>query len=1125
LEIEKEWGGNTFWSFGTSTESKGTAILIKPGLNCKINSFKHDHIGRNIILDVSLNNIELRLISVYAPNNVKERKDFFKSLQIHLMSKKYVILAGDFNCVENVNLDKLGGNRNYGNQGAEILLDIKQNFDMLEAFRHLYPTQKEYSWFAEGKNIAERLDRFYVSSNLEVYLESVNHRKFNMSDHSLVSLQFKQELNDQQVYGKGYWKCNTSVLEKEEFLIEFVQLWEWLKSKNEEMGHTIQWWELCKDQFKELITKQSKMHAIQFAKQFQDLENRLQMYRVLEDIEPGNFDIEIEQIQKEIDTLLQHKITGAIIRSKAKVLDANEKPTKYFLRKEHDRGKSKTISVLETEKGKIEDPKSIVEECKDFYANLYKEENVDQSLIDYFLKEVPKLPEIDRDSCEGLLSVEECLISINKMENGKSPGMDGLPKEFYSKVFHIIGKDFVKVMNNIYIEGNMAPSQKKGLITLICKDKNKSEQLTNWRPISLLNVDYKIVSKAMTNRLSGVIDKLIHIDQTCAVPGRSIQDNVHLLRNIIDYTDQKETPCAFISLDQSKAFDRVSHDYLFQTLKAYGFGPDFIKWVQLLYTDINSSVLVNGFISESFQVQRSVRQGCSLSPLLYVLSIEPFAIKIRQDENIKGLKLPGYNDETKISQYADDTTGIVVTTQSIAKFLLISELYSLASGAKLNKNKSCAIWLGSWKHNNDKLYGLNWVESIKICGVHFGTKNMAKNNWEPTLAKISKTVNLYQSRSVSMYGKAVISNVSICSKLWYLVATTILPAPFLDKIIRLVFDFVWSNKTEKVSRNTMYLESDKGGIGLVHIKSKIKAMQVKHLLQLLNKEYAKWHSFAIYWIGFSLRSFKPEYASNSIPHSDHKPMFYEASCECFTEFLELCKTSKKPIPKDQMLTLTTKEIYTLFLQAQNKTHVPRMYTVHPNVNYNLAFGNNLSDMLSPAQKNLTWQILHNIVPVQLLLNRFKISNTKACPHCGRIETVIHAFYQCPIVQPLWNKIVVEFGLLGLIFPNALLDQAGAIDMKIAVFNLFPKDSVNQEKGKLFLLFVSQLRNDIWYNRCAKLKEKKSTDTETIFFEFKGSIKSRLRLDHYRMKENKFTQTWVQGLNLLEIIDNRLVFNF
>ena len=207
---------------------------------------------------------------------------------------------------------------------------------------------------------------------------------------------------------------------------------------------------------------------------------------------------------------------------------------------------------------------------------------------------------------------------------------------------------------------------------MICKDPEKSSDLKYWRPISLLCVDYKIISKCLTNRFKKVMGNLVHIDQTAAVLGRSIQDNVHLLRNILDYSCQKNNKFILLSLDQSKAFDRVDHSFMFQVLKKFGFGPHLMKWVGLLYTEIKSVVLVNGYFTDIFEVSRSVRQGCSLSPLLYVFCIEPFACKIRKDSHIKGFKIPSSIEECRISHHVDDCAFTVMDRGSVVKILNIS---------------------------------------------------------------------------------------------------------------------------------------------------------------------------------------------------------------------------------------------------------------------------------------------------------------------------------------------------------------------------------------------------------------------------------------------------------------------
>ena len=234
---------------------------------------------------------------------------------------------------------------------------------------------------------------------------------------------------------------------------------------------------------------------------------------------------------------------------------------------------------------------------------------------------LPRVPPGLYEQCEGDVTFEEAYEAIKLMKNGKTPGSDGLPVEFYKKFFPIFGRDFVAMINVCNYLGRLSPSQRLSLITLLCKNREFHFFLNYWRPISLLNVDYKILSKSLSLRLKKAMPSIVHMDQTCSVIGRFIADNVHLLRNIFDFTEQKQIKCAFVNLDQAKAFDRVSIPYLLSVLQAFGFGPSFLRWIGLLYTDIHSSVIVNGHISPEFPVDRGVRQGCAISPLLYVLTI------------------------------------------------------------------------------------------------------------------------------------------------------------------------------------------------------------------------------------------------------------------------------------------------------------------------------------------------------------------------------------------------------------------------------------------------------------------------------------------------------------------------
>ena len=242
---------------------------------------------------------------------------------------------------------------------------------------------------------------------------------------------------------------------------------------------------------------------------------------------------------------------------------------------------------------------------------------------------------------------------------GKSPGSDGLPMEFYVKFWPILGSDLVNVLNSCYLSGVMSLTQRRGLISLIFK-KGDCLDPRNWRPITLLNVDYKLAARVVADRLLKVIHLIVAKDQTCGVPGRFIGENVSIIRDVVSFASRTGVPLAILSLDQQKAFDRVDRGFMRATLGRMGFKYSFLRWVSLFYTQVQSAVIVNGDISPFFSLSRGV-------PLV----VSP------------------------VHQYADDTTLILSTDDSIRAVFDVYSLFEKASGSRLNQSKSKGLWLGS----------------------------------------------------------------------------------------------------------------------------------------------------------------------------------------------------------------------------------------------------------------------------------------------------------------------------------------------------------------------------------------------------------------------------------------------
>ena len=171
---------------------------------------------------------------------------------------------------------------------------------------------------------------------------------------------------------------------------------------------------------------------------------------------------------------------------------------------------------------------------------------------------------------------------------------------------------------------------------VIHKDGKDPTKCQSYRPISLLNTDLRILTAILARRVNKITTEIIHPDQTGFIKGRYYGDNIRRLLNLMTHPKVKEEESMILSLDAMKAFDRVSWQYLIQTLKRFQFGPIFIKWIQTLYSDPQSAVKVNGFLSDRFILERGCIQGCSLSPLLFDISIEPLAQLIRDNDIIRG---------------------------------------------------------------------------------------------------------------------------------------------------------------------------------------------------------------------------------------------------------------------------------------------------------------------------------------------------------------------------------------------------------------------------------------------------------------------------------------------------------
>lgn len=979
------WSGKSIWSGSNYNRNDGVAILINnPHILVKGSTVVKD--GRALLAHLTFMGQDFNLLNIYGFNERNDRYDLLEDLQSHMLGRKPLILGGDFNCILSKG-DRRGAGDDFKMDKTSVLLKTMCDvFKLQDCFKIMHPREEGFTWFSGDGARASRIDYLFTRdcAPTDATLTPVF-----FSDHHMLSCTLSLTLG--VTPGRGLWKLNCSLLEDKDIVSRYREQyreWQTLQDLYNSRAH---WWEMVKGRTQTFFRRAGKRKKYKENRCMMGLQKRLQRYFELN--KHGlNFNDEIKQVKTEMSNLAEIQSKGIILRSKEQEIEEGEKCTRYFFKKIMNKGGN--VLKLRGADGSLASTSDGAQQVViNFYENLYKEKAVENDIM------TEVLDFIDRTVTDSVIltqdfTLEELNKAILSFKRGKSPGPDGLPCEFYQTFWDILVPDLLVVFKDFERLDLLPDSFRVGAVTLLHKDKDKTD-LKNWRPITLLNSDCKLFSKLLATRMSMVLEDLIHPDQVCAIPGRRITDGLVLIRDTICYARDRNIRLVVLNLDFEKAFDRVSHQYLFRVLQKMGFPERFISWVGLLYRGISSRFLVNGHLTKAVDINCGVRQGCPLSALLYVVCIEPLAQILRRDKRINGVGIPGSGGlTTKCILYMDDINILCTDLLSVNRTLDLTDWFGQASGSRLNRDKTQAQFYGPWTQTEKTGLDVTQTqENQKILGIKFDREGGGNANWTDVVGKVRQRLGFWGLRGLTIEGKVLIIKAVILPLLLLISSVFTPPRNVLLNLDRAIFYFIWGSKWERLRRHQMKKQKEKGGKGVPDLRLFLGSRYTSlHIANATDpSRNLKTAAMTKFWMGTYLRRLKIIPKDLRTPVSFNLPPAY-AFIQMFLKHFNL--------EGEELQLLCNHRHVISFVQEREPVNPLRGLalgepsTVWRNVNHP-ALPNRLRD--------LSWMVAHEILPVRSVMHSRGMARNSTCPRpgCGAPETVRHLLWECSAAEDLW----------------------------------------------------------------------------------------------------------------------------
>jgi hypothetical protein len=670
------------------------------------------------------------------------------------------------------------------------------------------------------------------------------------SDHDLLSITLSPPSTVRA--GKGFWRLNTQLLTQEAFAQDFAAFLAPSSRSTPGESHQQLW-----DRIKNAIKKFCIRASISRHKQRKPLHNSLTLERsdllrqLAEATDSPNIQQQLRNQLEDLETRMQQyldeDLAAHALRSGLAWREQGEASSAYFFRAISERYKKRMVPPLldPVTASLTTTPEAQVQVAVDFYTSLYQRTPVNRDDIDTLLQALPEsavlAPEDGAQLTREVMGIElEAIVSHSP--NHKAPGRDGLPFEIYSILLTIpwVATLLLAVINDALNMSIFPVSWRQTVMILLFKSGDPS-QLSNWRPLSLINSDAKLFTKIIARRMRPIMSTLTGEYQTGFTYGRFIADNGLVLSNIRDYCKHRKTGHIGVMVDQQKAYDRIHPFYLRLVLERFGIPRTLIRSILMLFFRTRIVLNINGNISSEIIQGRGLRQGDPLSPLLFNLAFEPLLAFCQRAPELQGVSIPGRDTAIKIAAYADDMLSLLSSVREWQWLNNALAIYGRASNAQVNLLKTVAFPLSSTPDADLKTMILNdnvrWHDETSPAAlIYLGfpivfSPAQESAYFETILTKVQGAVSYHSSRSLSVLGRSVITNSLILSRLWHIAWVVKFPSTFLKRLRQPITNFVCPFKP-RPSWEVITTPRTLGGLGVIDPADQAHAFQTRHLLNI-----------------------------------------------------------------------------------------------------------------------------------------------------------------------------------------------------------------------------------------------------------------------------------------------------